>query len=425
MFEEGLRIPPSKLHDAGRINRTVLSFIAANSRLPDQVVGDLQAQTAANNLIAQRIVELLREYGLPDLKSFSDDLQSRAEKAVRERIRAVPDGDYEAVVYSDGAYQELAIAVKITVSGDAVHVDYAGTAGQVRWGINAPFNLTRAETLYALRLAFAPDIPVVEGAVAPFTVEAPEGCVLNPRRPAPTMIRVTVVQNVYGAIFLALSRLVPEHIKPNRLHAHFGGIWAIRFRGVSHGVSSTYRRGGPPQINTSFTEAYFFNGGGGALACADGHSTISMPVNCANIPIEIMETRTPIMFEHKRIATDSGGPGRFRGGLGQEFAVRILSDNPIDFVPGTNDRVDHPPFGLFGGEAGRGGGMWIDGKLADRRRSQPVMRDQIVSVAIPGGGGFGPAAERDPAALARDVETGLVSEQGAARDYPKRASTSQ
>lgn len=418
MFEEGLLIPPCKLCEAGQINETVMTFITANSRLPRQVDGDIRAQITANKLAGRRIVELLGEYALPGLKEFSDDLQQRAEDAVRKRIAAVPDGEYRSEIYSDGADRPLKIAVCVSIMGERIHVDYTGTADQVRWGLNAPFNLTRAETMYGLRLAFAPDIPVVEGAVAPFSVEAPEGSVLNPRRPAPTMIRVTVVQNVFGALFQALAPLVPKYIAPNRIHAHFGGIWAIRFRGVCHHAPSTYRHGGPPQMNVSFTEAYFFNGGAGALPSSDGHTTISMPVNCGNIPVEIMEARTPVLYEFKRIVADSGGPGQFRGGLGQEFGVRILSDQPIDFVPGTNDRADHPPFGLFGGLSGRGGGMWIDGKVANRRRSQPVTKDQIVTVSVPGGGGCGNPEQRDPAAVRRDIEEGYVSPRAARQDYP-------
>jgi N-methylhydantoinase B len=214
----------------------------------------------------------------------------------------------------------LRIAARVTISGDRIDVDYTGTAPQVRWGINAPFNLTRAETMYALRLLFAPDVPVVEGAIAPFFVTAPEGCVLNPRRPAATMIRVTVVQNIFGALFSALAGLEQDYVPSGRLHAHFGGIWAIRFRGVYHEVPSVYRNGGPPQVNRSYAEAYFFNGGTGALGCADGRSTLSMPVNCSSIPVEIMEARTPVLFEHKRILPDSGGAGRYRGGLGQAIS---------------------------------------------------------------------------------------------------------
>jgi N-methylhydantoinase B len=417
MFEEGLLIPPTLLFRGGNPDRVAMRFIQSNSRLPDQVAGDIQALYIANALTERRLGEILVEYGLDDLDDLSEELQTRAERAVRERIRSVPDGVYEGEAYSDGVDKPLRIAARVTISGDRIDVDYAGTAPQVRWGINAPFNLTRAETMYALRLLFAPDVPVVEGAIAPFSVTAPEGCVLNPRRPAATMIRVTVVQNIFGALFSALAGLEPDYVPSGRLHAHFGGIWAIRFRGVYHEVPSVYRNGGPPQVNRSYAEAYFFNGGTGALGCADGRSTLSMPVNCSSIPVEIMEARTPVLFEHKRILPDSGGAGRYRGGLGQEISVRILSDVPIDFVPGTNDRVDHPPFGLFGGKAGSGGGMWIDGTRAHRRRSQTVLKDQIVTVAIPGGGGFGNPLERDPKRIEQDIAAGLVTLDGAARDY--------
>lgn len=417
MFEEGLFIPPTLLYRGDKINADAMSFIRGNSRLPNQLVGDVQAQNISNIMVEKRIGEVFREYGLSDLKPFSDDLQDRAERAVRERIRVVPDGEYFGEAYSDGADAALRIATKVVIAGDSISVDFAGTAPQVRWGLNAPFNLTRSETMFALRMVFAPDVPVVEGALAPFSVTAPEGCILNPRRPAPTMIRLASSFNIYGALFRALAPLVPDYIQPSRIQANFGGIWAIRFRGAYHEVPSVYKHGGPPQANSTFTEVYFFSGGTGALGCADGNTTLSMPSNCANIPVEIMESRTPILYEYKRIVNDTGGPGRYRGGLGQEIAVRVLSDAPIDFVPGINDRVDHPPFGLFGGLAGRGGGMLIDGKPAHRRRSQQVSKDQIVTVSIPGGGGFGPPADRERAAIERDVVAGYVSREAAARDY--------
>lgn len=417
VFEEGLLIPPTFLERDGSRNGELLQLIAANSRMPNQVLGDLRALSSANALTERRIQELLERLQLDDLSAVSATLQDSAERAMRERIRTLPRGTYFGEAYSDGFDKSLKIKATVTVGDGEIAVDFEGTDSQIRWGMNTPFNLTYAETVYALRLALGGDIPVLEGSLRPFRVTAPENSVLNAQPPAPTMIRVTVVQNVVGAIMRALSQLVPGHLPPERSMAHFGGIWAVRFRGVYTDVPSVYRRGGPGHCSGPFAEVYFFNGGVGATGIRDGRSATSMPVNCANVPVEIMESRTPVLFESKMLSCDSGGPGEYRGGLGQEIRVRILSDQPIDFIPGTNDRMVNEPFGLFGGACGTGGLMTVDGRPCDRRRAQAVNFGQVIAVGIPGGGGYGPANRRKLEAVLADLREGLISETEAEATY--------
>jgi N-methylhydantoinase B len=231
------------------------------------------------------------------------------------------------------------------------------------------------------------------------------------------MVRTIVVHNVCAAIWLALSPLVPEYISPDRLCAHFGGIWTFRFRGVYRGAPSPYRRGGPGHLSGPYTETYFGSGGMGALATHDGRGTVSMPVNCWNVPVEVMEGRAPVVFEEKRLLPDSGGPGTYRGGLGQRVRVRTLSDEPIDFIVGNIDRIDHAPFGLAGGDSGAPGRLEIDGIPVDRRVAHRMELGQVVTACMPGGGGYGPPSGRDPAALRRDIELGYVTAEGARTSY--------
>lgn len=417
VFEEGLLIPPTFLERGGRRNEELLQLIASNSRMPNQVLGDLRALSSANALTERRIQELLARLQLDDLAEVSATLQDSAERAMRERIRTLPQGTYFGEAFSDGFDKSLKIQAAVTVGDGEIAVSFDGTDDQIRWGMNTPFNLTYAETVYALRLALGGDIPVLEGSLRPFRVTAPEGCVLNAQRPAPTMIRVTVVQNVVGVIMKALSELVPEHLPLERCMAHFGGIWAVRFRGVYRDVPSVYRRGGPGHCSGPFAEVYFFNGGVGATGVRDGRSATSMPVNCSNVPVEIMESRTPVLFESKMLTPDSGGAGQYRGGLGQVIRVRVLSDQPIDFIPGTNDRMVNRPFGLCGGGSGSGGLMEIDGRACDRRRAQTVKRNQVIAVGIPGGGGFGPPERRTHDAVLADLKEGLISENEAHATY--------
>ena len=416
-FEEGFHIPPIHLMRQGRLNQDVLGFIGANSRLPKQVMGDVQAQSAANALMERRVRELLGEMGLATFRAQAEWIQALAERAMRERIQCMPDGHYLGEAMSDGVGEPVRIATQITISGSEVSVDFEGTSPESRWGINVPFNLTVAETMYALRVLLGPDIPLLEGSFRPFSVRAPLGSILNPRPPAPTMVRTIVVHNVCAAVWLALSPLVPDHVSPDRLSAHFGGVWSFRFRGVYREVPSAYLRGGPRHMSGPYTETYLASGGMGALASHDGRHAVSMPVNCWNIPIEVMESRAPVLFEEKRLLTDSGGPGTFRGGLGQRVRIQALSDEPIDFIVGTIDRIDHAPFGLRGGGAGAPGQLLIDDQSLDRRLPHRMARGQVVTACMPGGGGFGPPAERDPEAVRRDVELGYVSPEAAASAY--------
>jgi N-methylhydantoinase B len=416
-FEEGLHIPPCRLYRGGVLNEDIMAMIGANSRLPRQVLGDVQAQSAANALMERRVQTVLQDKGLADLDDLSRDLQARAERVMRERIQRMPDGLYLGSATSDGIGEPIQIETQITISGSDVSVAFEGTSPESRWGINVPFNLTVAETLYALRVLLGPDIPLLEGSFRPFSVTAPIGSILNPRPPAPTMVRTIVVHNVCAAVWLALSPLVPDHVVPDRLSAHFGGIWTFRFRGVYRQVPSTYLHGGPSHMSGPYTETYFGSGGMGALANHDGRQTVSMPVNCWNVPIEIMESRAPVVFEEKRLLTDSGGPGRYRGGLGQSVRIQVISDEPVDFIVGNIDRIDHAPFGLRGGEAGAPGQLLIDDETLDRRVPHRMSKGQVVTACMPGGGGFGPPAERDPDAVRRDLELGYVSATMARERY--------
>jgi N-methylhydantoinase B len=392
-FEEGLHIPPCKLYDRGRLNDDILSFIRANSRLPHHVVGDVQALYAATSLMERRVEELLDEHGLDRLTDLSDVLQARAEAAIRARVRALPDGSYAAETYSDGNGENIRIAATVTVAADELDVDFSGTSDQAPYGINVPFNMARSEAAYALCCVLAPDIPLLQGLFAPFSFTAPAGCILNPRKPAATQVRTIVAHNIYSALFRALAPLSPDYIRPDRIEANFGGLWTFRFRGVYRDVPVAYEHGGPPQASSSFTETYFFSGGTGARADSPGRPGLPTPANCANVPIEIMESRVPILFRRKAIAAGTGGTGRYRGGDGQRVEVVVLSDEPLDFIPGTSDRMSNPPWGLAGGGAGSGGAIEVDGEPVGRRQATRVKAGQQVAVQAPGGGGYGtPAA---------------------------------
>ena len=412
VFQEGLQIPPSFLYHGDKLNHDVMNFIKRNSRTPKQIEGDIQAQVAACRAAEQRSIEALREYRLTDLEDLSDAIQDRTETAMRAAIRDIPDGDYKSEVWSDGIDESLRIAVNIQVRGDEILVDYSGTSPQVDRGINCPFNLTYAETVYPLHCALVPNLPVAEGSLAPIKVSAPEGTVINPRYPAPVMIRVAVIHNAHAAIFRALSGLVPQYIAPTAIAAHSGGVWAFRFAGSYREVPRAYKGVGLPQESEQYVQMYLFNGGVGATGGCDGANTKSVPANVGNVPIEVMEARCPVLFERKELMPDSGGVGEYRGGLGQRVVIRNLDDKPIEFIPGAGDRIRNKPFGLVGGGEGSGGGIYIDGTAVHPRKTHILQPNHIVEVCVPGGGGFGRLENRDVKQIAEDLRLGYVTPQG-------------
>ncbi|MBM3451236.1 MAG: hydantoinase B/oxoprolinase family protein, partial [Armatimonadetes bacterium] len=229
LFEEGLRIPPSKIFVGGRPNEDVFNFVRANSRTPKQIIGDLEAQLAANASTEKRILEMMEEYDLADLEVITEEIQERTERAMRAVIARLPDGEYHGEIMADGFDEGMLIKVKVTIGGSDVLVDYAGTSPQVNRGINCPFNLTYAQTMFPFR-CMAPHIPMAEGALRPIQATAPDGCVLNPRFPAPVLRRTVIAHNAHAAIFQALSPLVPEFLGGNHVAAHSGCIYGVRFR---------------------------------------------------------------------------------------------------------------------------------------------------------------------------------------------------
>ncbi len=413
LFEEGLRIPPSKLYRAGRPSDDIFNFIRANSRTPKQIIGDLHAQLAANATIEARVLEMLEEYGLDDLDTLSEEIQTRTERAMRAMIAGLPDGEYRGEVWADGYDEPVHIVATVRIADTEIEVDYTGTSPQVGRGINCPLNLTYAETMFPFR-CIAPHIPMSEGALRPIRVTAPEGCIVNPRFPAAVQMRTVVIHNAHAAIFHALSALVPKYLPPDRLTAHSGCINSFRWRGAWERMPSAYRKGFST-IEERFMQLYLFNGGQGAHGTSDGTNTLSMPDNCSNVPIEVVEYRAPVLFETKALITDSGGPGRFRGGLGQRLVMRSLADWPILFVPSSIDRIKHPPIGLNGGLPGGHGAMLHNDAPLHPRATTTVQPGDRVTIDAPGGGGYGNPAERDPAGVARDVAGGYVS-SAAARD---------
>lgn len=391
VFEEGFHIPIMKLMNAGVPDRTLLKLLRAAVRTPEQTEGDLFAQLTGLDLLERRLSDLLAEYDLEDLDAFVDEVLGRSERAMRKAISELPRGTLRSSFKTDGIETPVTYEISLTVAGDGIHVDYAGTSREVDRAINCPMTYTFAMTAYALKCALLPSMPNNEGIFRCIRVSAPEGTIVNPRFPAAVGGRMATGHYLPAVVFSALAPVIPERI----LAACGSPLWSIIQTGVR------------PSGKT-YANVLFFNGGMGAMSDADGQSTYAWPSNVSNVPVELIERNSPMLVHRKALRPDSGGPGRNRGGLGQELEIEVLSDTPVGMIF-MAERCKFPAEGMQGGGAGAPGEVLVDGKPIDHRKNIVLRRGQRVTLKTPGGGGMGSANERSQEARERDLREGYTS----------------
>jgi len=390
VFEEGLWIPMMKLFRAGEPNDDLLRLLQANVRAPREVMGDLHAQVAGNNVGASRLLEYLDEFHLEDLSIVADEIVDRSEAVTRTAIRELPDGEYRHVIRTDGLDDPVVIDCTVRVRGDEIHVDYAGSSPQVGRGINVVLNYTTAYTTYALKCVISPGTPHNHGSFAPVTVSAPEGSILNARYPAPVAARHIVGHFLPHAVLGALAEVIPNRV----IAEGAGNVWLTTVRGVGE---------------ARFVTVFFASGGTGARPTKDGLSTTSFPSGIATASVEVIEAGSPLVFVQKEYRPDSGGVGRFRGGLGQRIEVGVMTGEPY-VISSLADRIRFAAQGYAGGGEGALAAFQAgDETIDDPKLSRRLEGDQTFVLDLPGGGGFGPPSDRDPAAMAEDLAEGLIT----------------
>ena len=400
VFEEGLAIPIMKLFRQGRINDDLVGIVRANVREPDAVVGDLYAQQAGNDVGAAKLADMMEEYGLEDVEDLGEQIRGRSEQATGDAIEAVGDGTWKDEVEIDGFDEPLAIRIALTVEGRRLRVDYAGTSPQVDRGINVVYNYTHAYTTYPLACAISPHVPNNEGSFRPVTVTAPEGSILNARRPCAVGARHLIGHFLSQAVFGALSQVVPGRV----IADGSAGLWNTQLEGRDRG-------------GRLFAYIFFSAGGMGARPTADGLSATAFPSGIRGVPVEAIESVSPTLMLKRALRPDSGGAGRFRGGLGQEMVLAVDSDEPALHSP-MYDRTRCAARGFAGGGDGAVGQMVLsDGTPLHPKRKYLLQPGQQVTLRLPGGGGYGPPFERDPRAVLEDVRQGRVSVEAARREY--------
>jgi N-methylhydantoinase B len=373
IYEEGLQIPMMRLLTEGEPNQVLIEMITQNIRVPEQGMGDIWAQVSACRTMSDRLQGLLDAVNLDDLGSA---VRERSEQAMRDAITQLPDGVYTSTVQHDGFEAPIIIQCELTVKGDRIEIDYAGTSSQLPRALNVVPIYTFAYTVYGLKTLLCPEIPNNEGSFLPISTRAPHGSLLNPTYPAASGGRSAIGHLLPAAVFKALAQVLPQK------------VWASGSPNSSMTMSGEYR-------GKRFAVVNFLNAGQGATARRSGHSAMSFPGNLGNTPVEMIETLAPVRVLRREIRQGSGGQGKHNGGCGISFEYQILPDASEVTASFLMTQLKSAPSGLLGGGAGKPGCLQINGITVDPTEPRILKPNDIVLMETAGGGAYGEAASND------------------------------
>ena len=411
IFQEGLRIPPVKLYEEGVLNKAIAKIFESNIREPVKTMGDVNAQIAALQIGKNGVIRLAEKYGTETLVACMNTLMRNSERRTRAKIRELPDGVYSFEDWNDDdgiTDTPIKIKVTITIKNDEMTIDFTGSNPQVAGPVNSPIGTTNSAAFYAAMCVIDPTIPPNYGCYVPIHVIAPKGTVTNPEWPAPVVGRMTVGHRIVDVVMGAMSQVAPESV----MAAYYGMTSALFISGTD------------PKTGFWLSQDSEV-GGWGARPGKDGPDAFSCGFhNLANTPMEMVEMLYPLQYVRYGLRTDTGGPGKYRGGLGLWRELKIRDNYDIDHINYTvqGERVKHAPFGIMGGKSG-GRGLYsvikngvrevIPSKTSDYR----IEKGDIISIGTQGGGGYGNPKERNPEMVLHDVKEGKVTLKSAEEDY--------
>ena len=407
VYEEGLYIPIMKFVDKGEVNQTLIAIVRGNVREPDQVVGDIFALGTCNEIGHRRLVEMMNEFELSELEEVSEFIFENSKSATLDKINALPQKTENGFMQIDGYQNYIDLKVKLSVVKDEILCDFDGTSGVDKKGINVPLVYTKAYACYALKCAIAPEIPNNAASLAPFKITAPEGCILNAKHPAPVALRHVIGHLIPDTVYAALDKILPDTVPSEGAGSLCN--FQVSLRPSSNDTTSIARKR---------AEVLMFNSGGsGARPQLDGMNATAFPSGVMTMPIEATEHTGPVIIWRKELRPDSGGAGKFRGGLGQFIEIGSYDGYEFD-VSLMFDRVFHPAQGRKGGMPG--GATVVckdDGTNMRGKGVQFVEEGRRVQMSLPGGAGYGRPVDRDRQAIIRDVILGYVSVESSKKYY--------
>jgi N-methylhydantoinase B len=410
VYEEGLYIPLMHFARAGKVDQTLTDIVAANVREPIQVVGDLYSLATCNEIGCRRLIEMMDEFAVDDLGRLGTHILEKSRQASLEAIRTIKPGEYKFSMRVDGYDKPIDIVATMKIGASGIDVDFAGTSGVSAFGINVPVCYTEAYSSFGVKCIVAPKVPNNEGSLSTIRVTAPEGSILNAKAPSPVAARHVTGQMLPDVMFGCLHQALGGGV-PAEGTSCLWNLFALGGPGRTDGDPSETINAIP------FNVMSFHAGGTGARPGRDGLSATAFPSGVKNVPIEVNEAVSPIVVWRKEYRQDSGGPGEFRGGLGQIMEVGTLDKAPFA-ISAYYDRIDHPARGREGGHSGAAGTLTLaSGPKLRGKGQQTVAQNDRVIISMPGGGGLGDPRRRDVAAVVQDVREGFISAEAARRDY--------
>jgi N-methylhydantoinase B len=404
VFMEGLYIPILKLIDAGILNEGVMAMIRANTRTPIDTEGDTYSLVACNAVGCDRLVEMMDEFDLENLDELGTHIIETSRAAVLAEIALLPHGTWRNEMTVDGYDTPIILKAALTVSASGIHIDFSGSSAMVPYSINVPICYTLAYTTFGLGCVVARGIPNNFGSLAPLTVSAPPGCILNATKPAAVNSRSSIGMMMPDLAYGCLRQAVPERV----LAEGASSLWGLRVSGPRHS---------PPRHGAEFRAQVITTGGMGALPARDGLSATGFPSGVRGGPVEVFESLSTVIVWRKEFRADSGGAGATRGGLGQIIEIENGLSEPFVFHA-SFERTVFPARGFFGGaEGGIGSVSLSTGQRLGGRGAHQIPAGARVIIRSPGGGGLGDPRRRDPALIAADLANGLISADAAETIY--------
>jgi len=388
---EGLYIPMLKLANRGIMNETLLKLVSQNTRQPVETEGDVYSLAACNDIGCKRLVEMMNEFEIDDLKNLSDFIYDKSLSAVENEIKKIPNGVYENSMMIDGFEKDIKLEAKLTVFDKSISVEYTGTSDKSKFGINVPLSYTKAYTCFGLSCLVSAEIPNNAGSLKPFEIDAPLGSILNAPYPAAVCARHIIGQMLPDVVFGCLEKAIPDKVPAEGASC----LWNITFRGKTDRGTNN---------NSLFAVTAVVNGGTGARPNKDGLSATAYPSGVRGTPVEINEAVAPLLFLKKEYNPGSSGKGKYNGGLGQLIEIKSAIDEDMDLLA-SFDRIKFPARGRLNGSNGKPGQVSIKGKgKLNGKGTQVIKAGDILQIHTPGGAGYGDYSERDQVLLEKDLE---------------------
>ncbi len=399
VYEEGVTIPVMHLRKRDTINEDLLNIVTANSRVPHEARGDILSLLSSNDTGARRLQDLMQEYSLLDLCELSAFIFERSEQGTKAALQNAPNGEYHSELSLDGYDSPIKLCACMRIFDEHIEVDLAGSSPAIARGINCPLNYSAAYAAFGIRALLTPQVPNNQASLNAIRITAPPGLVVSAERPAPVSARHVIGQALPDLMFGCLEKALPDQV----LAESAGALWTLSLSGTG---------------DNPFTSLNVVLGGMGARPTVDGLSATAFPSGVGAVPVEAAEVAAPLIYHSKEFIADSGGAGKYRGGLSQRLEVGSRSGQELSLSAAAFERLNEGPAGRQGGHRGAAGKVYLsDGTRIEHKGIHRIPAGETLVLQTPGGGGFGDPLHRDRSKVKHDLAHGLISDEAAEHTY--------